>query len=427
VTRIWPDVFMEIVRPLIRNMRDVRRYAAAIRGTVCALGGQVALADVLSLEAVRVFLPDVFRNLHSSVEALTTTTSSTIGGREFPPRLQGQIEALLAAAGSDGHIVRAMIGRLFPAGQRHVGGSHFGEEWKREWLKEHRVAHEDILRLYLERLEGAGFLAFTAAERALTLMADRHALDRYLRSLKASTLQDVISSLEAFQDEFKAVQVVPGTIVLLNLLPDIPERKRSMFELDVTLVVSRVTLRLLWSLKDAAATEAAVRQIMPELNSLSSKLELIEDVGHRKDIGHKLVSEEAVAEFEKAWRAEVRTASVETLSNERRLIRVLLVAKRQADTSEGQLAIADSPTLTLALLRSARSEIVSKGMGSRSIHRTPQLAWDSLIDLYGNEATLSQRIADLKAASQGEGDEVLDLAEKYVSGWRPDKALRNHR
>jgi predicted KAP-like P-loop ATPase len=38
-SQVWPDVFMEIVKPLIKNMRDVRRYAAAIRGTVSALGG----------------------------------------------------------------------------------------------------------------------------------------------------------------------------------------------------------------------------------------------------------------------------------------------------------------------------------------------------------------------------------------------------
>src|SRR5262249_21766853 len=57
---VWVDVFMEIVRPLIRNMRDVRRYAAAIQGTVAALNGEIAPADVLALEAIRVFLPDVF-------------------------------------------------------------------------------------------------------------------------------------------------------------------------------------------------------------------------------------------------------------------------------------------------------------------------------------------------------------------------------
>lgn len=37
----WPDIFMEIIRPLFRNMRDVRRYAAAIHGTVNALEGRL--------------------------------------------------------------------------------------------------------------------------------------------------------------------------------------------------------------------------------------------------------------------------------------------------------------------------------------------------------------------------------------------------
>jgi len=54
--KVAPDLFAEIVLPLIRNMRDVRRYVAAIKGTVAALDGQVALADVLGLEAIRVFL-----------------------------------------------------------------------------------------------------------------------------------------------------------------------------------------------------------------------------------------------------------------------------------------------------------------------------------------------------------------------------------
>ena len=37
---LWPDVFMEVIRPLIRNMRDVRRYAAAIHGTARDIGAQ---------------------------------------------------------------------------------------------------------------------------------------------------------------------------------------------------------------------------------------------------------------------------------------------------------------------------------------------------------------------------------------------------
>lgn len=81
---------MEVIRPLLRNMRDVRRYAAAIHGTVRDLDGQVALADVLALEAVRIFLPDVFRQMHGAVDGLTTTSGLSYGGREDPPYLKGK-------------------------------------------------------------------------------------------------------------------------------------------------------------------------------------------------------------------------------------------------------------------------------------------------------------------------------------------------
>ncbi len=39
---VWSDVYRGILRPLIRNMRDVRRFAMAIRETVGGLEGQVA-------------------------------------------------------------------------------------------------------------------------------------------------------------------------------------------------------------------------------------------------------------------------------------------------------------------------------------------------------------------------------------------------
>ena len=58
---LWPDVLFEVVRPLIRNIRDVRRYVASLHGTLLSLGGGVGLVDVLALEAIRVFLPDVFK------------------------------------------------------------------------------------------------------------------------------------------------------------------------------------------------------------------------------------------------------------------------------------------------------------------------------------------------------------------------------
>jgi hypothetical protein len=103
------------------------------------------------------------------------------------------------------------------------------------------------------------------------------------------------------------------------------------------------------------------------------------------------------------------------------LARVLYLTKRDADPSEGLLKIDGSPELTLALLRDSRSEVRSQSLGSRAVRRFPQLAWDVLIELYGDEATLRERIESLKAANPKGAEDLLALADKYLSGWRPNR------
>ena len=203
-------------------------------------------------------------------------------------------------------------------------------------------------------------------------MADRAALESYLRSLAPDMLEDVISRLEVYQDEFAPQHAVPGAIVLLNILPAMPERRRGMFDLlDGRMVVARVVLRLLRPLGDANAVVAAVGQILPELSTLSAKLELITIAGRQENDGGKLVSASTACQLEREWRASVRSASFNDLVNEPELLEVLFHAKRDAGAAEPPLEIADLPEMTLAILQSARSEIQSQEAGSRAIRRSP--------------------------------------------------------
>ncbi|MDX2008195.1 MAG: P-loop NTPase fold protein [Meiothermus sp.] len=415
---IWPDLFFEVIRPLIRNMRDVRRYAAAIHGTVSSLGGQIALADVLALEAIRVFLPDVYSKLHNSMAGLTTVFSYGYGIRSESPEFKDAIDKLIEAAGEHSEVVRSMIKHLFLAARRHIGDSSYGEEWKKNWLSERRVAHEHVLTLYLEHVAGEGFKAFAEAEHAFRIMEDLEAFNSYLNSLKIERLEDVIAALETFEDKFTPKHVIPGVIALLNIRPILPERPRGMFGFDTSLVVGRVTYRLIRSLKDPSLVEESVRKILPQVTLLSAKLELINQIGYRKDIGLKLVTEDAASEFEKAWRAEVRATLKENFESEHDLLRVLILARETAE-DEPAFELPDDPGFTLTILQSARNEVRSQSMGSRTVHRLPRLEWDSLIKIFGDEGELRERINRLRETMPKDDNEVLKLAEKYLGGWRP--------
>lgn len=171
---------------------------------------------------------------------------------------------------------------------------------------------------------------------------------------------------------------------------------------------------------DPDGVEAVVDRVLPRLASLSAKLDVIDNVGHRENVGHKLVSRECVQRLERSWRSEVRAAGTAELEAEYDLVSVLWRAKKDAGPDEPPLLIPDKSELTLAILRDARGEIRSQGVSSRTIRRSPRLAWDTLKELLG-EDELRRRVERLRATAPEGADELLELADKYLSGWTPDR------
>jgi len=415
----WQDVYMEIVRPLIKNMRDVRRYATAAHAAVKELGSQVELVDVLALEAVRVFLPDTFLQLRQNVGALTSISDFNFPPESFEHRLKDQINHLTKSAGKHSQLVLSLVKRLFPAAERHIGGAHHGRKSVMQWRERRRVAHVDILRLYLERFVGEDLQSYAEAGRALPYMADREAFETFLRSLGMEQVENVILSLGAYDHKFATDYVVPSTVVILNLLPELPEQERDIFDIDSSRYAIQVVYRLMRLLKDQSAGEKAIREILPQVKQLSSRLELIDLAGLENEAGNTLVSESASRTLRKNWRDEVRLAQTDLLVRDPQLLRVLLQARKDAGSEEPPIQIPNSPCITLALLHSAYTEVLSQDFDSRAVYRSPRLDWDGLVALYGDENILRIQIEALKASQPENSEELLQLADKYLSGWRP--------
>jgi hypothetical protein len=407
---------VEVVLPLIKNMRDVRRYCASARGTVRALGKDIELVDVLALEAIRVFVPDVYSVLSDAREALTQT-----GYYAGSPSLEAQVKQILDAAGEQRGIISSFIERLFPAAQRYISKVNYGPEWRGKWLTARRVAHADILSLYLERVAGEGLWAFTDAERAFALVDDEDAFDTFLRSIDLDRLEDVVAALENYEGQYPTRAVPGATTVLLNLLPILPERPRGMLGADARIVVTRVVLRLLRQLSSPEEVEQVVREVLPRLSTFSSQLQLIVLVGYRENAGHKLIPESVAGQLQAELGDAVCGASVEKLIKEWDLLRLLYIVQEKMLAGKLALSSTDSPELNAKILTSARSEVRSQEMGSRTVIRKPRMQWDVLTTIYGDEAKLTQVVRSLEQ-SQPEDQvlaETIALAKRYVAGWRP--------
>lgn len=419
----WYFVFLGIVEPLIRNMRDVRRYNAAVRGTLINLGGQVELADVLGLEAVRIFLPDVFRLLPIVIDRITVDSPSGKEARDIKDRSkelasdeseneeQKEVEELIEVAETpEGkEIVRQMRHHLFTDPRNSLP--------EVELLQRRRVAHKYILRFYLERVPGLDLSAPEKAEEILTSMHNRDDLDRCIRSSKPEEWPSIIGRLPDFRDRFHPTYVEPGIIVLFNLFPGLPNSPLGTARKNI----GDVARALLNQLQTHEEAEAIVRRVLPELTSLYSKKELIHLVGHQE--GDGFISKEAEAEFSEELFNHMQSMSIDELAQEKDLARILIFIKN----SGHPVAIADSPKMTFALLRSSRYPITSS---HKDLPRG--LVWaDVLVELYGSEDILIARVdslkkqfKDLKPWLKGQkisipdAEAIIKLAEEYRDGRR---------
>lgn len=420
---LWPDVYVEVIKPLVRHMRDVRRFVAAAQGSVRSLNGRIALVDVLALEAIRVFVPDVFARLPRAAASLTTPSSRLIGGHDYEAEAhKAEIEALVTAAGEDGEVVRALVTRLFPAGSRHLPrGTHYGADFQGRWLRDRKVAHPEILGLYLQRLASDRLTAHDRAEQLFGLLPDESAFATALGEVPAADREDVIAALEAFEDNYGPVQAVALCRSVLNQLPHLPEKERGMFSYGPDVTIGLVVLRALRKLEGESAVEAAAEEIFVGVETLAARLELVETVGHVDGVGHKLVSEEAARRLEAGWREQMRAATVEDLLAEPSLLRPLLVAGRDQADGEPSINVPNDPRLTRALLEDARTETRSQSVDSRAVRRAARLAWDPLITIFGSEEALVSRVTELRQADSEIDQDLLDLFDLYAGGWRPER------
>lgn len=410
----WPKVFFEIVRPLIRNVRDVKRYTSSLKWVVESMGGHVALVDILGLEAVRVFLPDLFLSMRQKQDTLTgvAATKQSEDGKA--------LDEFLATAQERRAIAESLVNLLFPAAAKYTGGSNYGSEWQATWLKKKKVANPRILQFYMERLAGEALVASRRAEKAFAILHDAEALAAFFSDVPPEERETLIQSLEIFESDFTPEHVVTAVPVLLNLIPLIPDRRRGFFELDTEMVVGRVVYRLIRILPAEQDVRQAVERILPNVVHLSQKLQLLTIVGYRENAGHKLVSEADARELEEQWRNLLHEADVDSLAEESDLLRVFYEELHQVGENSDRRQVPDDPRVTLAMLRSARSETKTQSGDSPHVEYHPRLAWETLIKVYGDEELLKDRVIKLLEDEKGDV-ELLGLARKYLDGWRPEE------
>lgn len=169
-------------------------------------------------------------------------------------------------------------------------------------------------------------------------------------------------------------------------------------------------------MEDEAQREALVSQILAGTETYSSQLNFIHRVGYRESTGHKLVSEAFAAQIHEEFVARLQQTSPAEPSREWDAWRIYDAV--HTATGEPPLTSNDDPVLLRAVLHSLKSSARSQTLGSRQVISEDRLAWELLVKLFESEHAVGEVVRNVRE-NLGD-DDVLELADKYLSGWRPE-------
>ena len=394
----WAETYREVIEPLIRNLRDVRRFITAALGTATVLAGEVEMADLLGLEAIRVFLPGVFRRLHGAIDAITYPSRSRSDERAVRELWHGQgksnlqpkekVQDLVDAGGDRAGVVEAAVKTLFPYGYRTLTvaeGTDRRENTSERDPATRRVADEAVLRLYLEGVAGEDIGVLKSAEKALRSLSDAASFEHVLRSLDSREVVDVLGELCRLSDRFEPAHAEPGVVVLLNLLPEMPDE--GSFWRTPRQVVRAASFRLLRSAGDKAAVAAVTDGILPQLR-LGGKVELVHLVGHSKYEEERLVTPEVSTALNTRLVEEIRSAfERDEIDAPEEYAWIVSFPARVGQRIE----LPDSAAIAFRLAHSA----VAISHSDTGTSKSPD--WEFLALLYGDKATAVSRMSAMCA------------------------------
>lgn len=422
---VWDNTLLNIVVPAIKNMRDVRRLAMAVRSTAAALTDSVEVSDVVALETMRLFLPDAFWYLvaYQLPEGNSKINTDEIRSKE---EKEINISEALSNAPQDEAIIDAFLRITVPTSSYYEPGMFSaGIGRPDEYLRKRRVAYSEVMKVYLEQVLPDQLIAFANVERIYQLTDDDVALAHAFNAIVDNELEDVISDLGRFAGEYSKARLINVIVEILGAMTRLPRHDdRSVFmpeaRYNVTYTINKILEQYQ---RNGGAVEAAVDAIIPRLRSLSAKLELMLLVGHVPDAGRRLVSSSYAQQLQEQYEQDAAAMPIEQLVHEDNLLNVLIAPVYWGSSIAQRIDVTAPLSVHYAVFRSAAGENRRQSSEGTHIHRTPVLAWGRLCDVYSDESTIAQVYKRMCDDPEPDSAELLELIKKYLDGWRPKDVI----
>ncbi len=226
----WSSLWHDGVEHYIETLRDAERVANVVPAAVWLTAGEVASMDVVALEIMRLFDPEVHEALPRIAPILTASRRFEIRSREELRRAdQATIDEVLAQS-TNRDAASHMLRVLFPSAGHLFGSSPYvGAE--EAWRSAKRVASRRILDRYLHASLAEGEVPSAAVTEFAEALADASRLEELVTRLSPDALADVLDRVRPEVNADAVEDPVAVGAVLVGLADRTP-RERTPLSVD---------------------------------------------------------------------------------------------------------------------------------------------------------------------------------------------------
>ncbi len=421
-------VISGIVKPLLANLRDVKRFMNVLPLTLDMVGHEVALADILGLEALRILRPEIYDEIRHHPEYLVHSEARWLVRMPDDHRMRMIKEGLLAIqerVGDDRKVFDTVCEMLFPESMVHLGHASHDRYNNKTWRRERRVACEEVLQIYFRGGLDNDALTTHEVNKLIESLTDEYKLKQQLDALDNQRLRQALTRISDFEFQFSVEAARVSVPVFVNLMGRLSEDSYTgRSDEPLRSHASTIASQLLRRVDDPKTLKDWMPEILNKVNALSGWLhiiELLESVDFRFIVCR--IDENYPKELQRKLVSRLESATAKELSSEWDLFVLLYRTLKFFDGVDG-----DSLTYRLRqhlsdegfVLNILCTAIVHYTRGG---HTEKLLSWDNLLEVFGEEfADAVERLAHSPNYDNLDPDDqyFVKLAQKYVSGWRPE-------
>lgn len=315
--RRWGNLFVGSLRRFFSSLRHVKMYLATLRLHVGLLNRdgafEVNMVDLIGVEALRVFEPDVHRRLPTLKEYLAPHVAMSRATASREKVVKDALEDLVAGASpANRSAVKELIKQLFPPVEWAFDGSHYDGGFQAKWLRDRRICSHEMFDRYFQMEIPTSDLPVGSIKALLGAMGDKGAVKAILREhAQQGSLKTLIQRMEAYTDEVPLDHAENFVTAVFDAGEDLPAYDRGFFEIGYDMHACRIvyhTLRrnpdpawrgnvLLISARQTTGLFVPIKQISleegHEKEDATRSLVTVEDLGRLKEEGVRLIREAA--------------------------------------------------------------------------------------------------------------------------------------